>query len=193
MASEDPRNTLSDTTEEVPTCANCGRDADDQQPCTGCINAPDNASGELTVIWFSSLHCQMDYETAHKAACRAADATPLAIRGLSLRDCQGRTLPPSREDIEQGATAKVAESYFRTSATNPLNQGASLTSIRFLNPPARLPFQFIPIYHVNTKDLAPPPSLLVCRLGLLSALRPAHIRQAFRSTSQCPLTPRTVE
>ena len=145
------------------------------------------------MTWFCSLHCQMEYEPAHKAACRAADATPAAIRGLSLRDCQGRILPPSREDIEQGPTAKMAESYLRTSATNPLNQGANLTSFRFLNPQARLSFQFTPIYHVNPKDLAPPPSLLVCQPGVLSALRPTHIPQAFRSTSQCPLTPRTVE
>ena len=74
MASNNPEETLSDATEEVHSCANCGKDVDDQQPCYRCINAPDITGEPLPTTWFCSLHCQMENQRAHMAACRAADA-----------------------------------------------------------------------------------------------------------------------
>ena len=100
----------------------------------------------------------------------------------------GRDTPTKPRDTSRAQRLERGNPIFGC-----LDQAANLTSIRFLNSQARLPFQFTPIFRVNPKDLAPPPSLLVCRLGVLSALRPANIPQAFRSTSQYPLTPRIVE
>ena len=70
MSSRDP-DILSNATEEARTCANCRKDADDQQPCTGCARG--DTGGSSATTWFCSLHCQSEYELAHKAACRAAD------------------------------------------------------------------------------------------------------------------------
>ena len=71
MSSRDPE-ILSDATEEVRTCANYRKDADNQQRCTSC--APDCTGGLSATTWLCSLHCQLEYEPAHKAACRAADS-----------------------------------------------------------------------------------------------------------------------
>ena len=62
----------SNATEEVLTCANCGKDADNQYPCTKCLNAPDYSGGELATTFFCSLDCQSKYEPRHIRVCRAA-------------------------------------------------------------------------------------------------------------------------
>ena len=73
MSSRDPE-ILSNATEEVRTCAVCRKDADDQQPCTGCLNAPAYDGGLMATTWFCSIHCQLEFEPAHKTACKAADS-----------------------------------------------------------------------------------------------------------------------
>ena len=64
---------LSNATEEVRTCAVCRKDADDQQPCTGCMNAPAYDGGLIATTWFCSIHCQLEHEPGHKNFCKAAD------------------------------------------------------------------------------------------------------------------------
>ncbi len=69
VTSEAPSN----ATEEVRSCAFCRKDADDQQPCTGCNYAPDYTGGKLSTTWFCCQHCKEAYEPSHTKVCKAAD------------------------------------------------------------------------------------------------------------------------
>ena len=75
----------SDATEAMNYYINCRKDADDQQPCTGCINAPDSTGGELITTWFSSLQCQIENEPTDSHSSRSALQIAAATKGV-LRD-----------------------------------------------------------------------------------------------------------
>ena len=100
----------SDATEEVRSCANCRKDTDDEQPCTGCVNAPAYNGGALATTWFCSYKCQVEHGPRHRAACRAAECRRTLYRAarttqLIFQRCREVLLDISIAEVERRGQA----------------------------------------------------------------------------------------